>query len=112
MYKLPRSYERFKRSHKVIWAAYDRLGEMAHQAGPLSAKSRELAKLAISIGARMEGAVHSATRKALDAGAKPEEIRHVVLLGLTTIGFPSTMACLTWVEDVLKSRRSSKRRAK
>lgn len=112
MAKLPRTYERFKRSQRAIWTAYDRLGEMSHQAGPLNAKTRELVKLALAVGARMEGAVHSHTRKALEVGAKADEIRHVVLLGLTTIGFPSTMASLTWVEDVLGRKTARGARAR
>jgi AhpD family alkylhydroperoxidase len=110
--KLPRSYETFKRRHAKIWQAYDRLGALAHRAGPLNEKTRELAKLAMSIGAKMEGAVHSHTRKALDAGATAGEIRHLVLLSLTTLGFPSTIAALSWVEDVLSKARPRSGRAR
>ncbi len=110
MVKLPRSYEAFKRSYSQIWRAYDRLGSLSHRAGPLDDKTRELVKLALSIGAKLEGAVHSHTRRALEAGATPMEIRHLVLLSLTTLGFPSTIAALNWVEDVLK--KSSRRRGK
>jgi 4-carboxymuconolactone decarboxylase len=70
----------------------------------LDEKTRELVKLALSVGAKLEGAVHSHTRKALKAGASRAEIRQVVLLGLTTLGFPSTIAVTTWVEDVLKKK--------
>ena len=112
MAKLPRSYEAFKRRYSQIWRAYDRLGALSHEAGPLDEKTRELVKLALSIGAKLEGAVHSHAGRALEAGATVREIRHVVLLGLTTLGFPSTMAALTWVEDVLKKARPRKRRRK
>ena len=111
MAKLPRIYETFRRSYPRQWQAYDRLAAPAHEAGPLDEKSRELLKLALSIGAKMEGAVHSHARKALDAGATPREIRHLVLLCLTTLGFPSTMAALTWVEDVLRKRGSRRGKA-
>ena len=49
------------------------------------------------------GALRLAERKirALAAGCSPDEIRHVVLLATTTLGFPSMMAVRTWVEDVL-----------
>jgi alkylhydroperoxidase/carboxymuconolactone decarboxylase family protein YurZ len=53
------------------------------------------------VGARHEGAVHSHTRKALEAGCRPAEIRHAVLLSVTTMGFPNMMAALSWVDDVL-----------
>jgi AhpD family alkylhydroperoxidase len=78
----------------------------------LNEKTRELVKLALSVGARLEGAVHSHTARALKAGATADEIRHVVLLALTTVGFPSMMAARTWVEDILKTARSRNRRTK
>jgi 4-carboxymuconolactone decarboxylase len=111
MARLPKAYENFKRSYPKIWQAYDRLGGAVHDSGPLDKKNRELLKLAIAIGARLEGAVHSHTRRALEAGATAQEIHHVVLLGLTTLGFPQTIAALTWVEDDLKNdKRAAKRK--
>lgn len=104
MAKLPRAYESFKRNYPKVWEAYDKLGALSHAAGPLDEKTRELVKLALSIGGKLEGAVHSHTRKALRAGASREEIRHVVLLALTTLGFPSTITVTTWIEDVLKKK--------
>ena len=111
MAKLPRPYELFKRAHPELWKVYDRLGALAHEAGPLDKKSRALVKLAMAMGARMEGAVHSHVRRAIEDGATPAEIRHVALLGLTTLGFPSTMAVLTWIEDVLGVRPARKKRS-
>ncbi len=52
----------------------------------------------------MEGAAHSHVRRALEAGATPDELRHAALLALTTLGFPNMMKGLMWVEDVLKKR--------
>jgi len=105
MARLPQSYESFKETYPEIWQAYDRLGGLVHDAGPLTKKNRELVKLGISIGSRLEGAVHSHTRRALEQGATREEIYHVVLLALTTVGFPTTVATLTWVKDVLSENR-------
>ncbi len=107
MTKLPRPYEWFKENYPEIWQAYDKLAALSHGAGPLSAKQRELVKLAMAIGARREGAVHSHTRRALEQGASKEEIFHLVLMGLTTLGFPSTIAALTWVKDELDGRARS-----
>ncbi len=101
--ELPRSYDEFKKLHPEVWVAYDRLGAAVHAAGPLESKARELVKLGLAVGARLEGAVHAHTRRALQAGASPPEIRHVVLLATTTIGFPSMMAALSWVEETLTS---------
>lgn len=97
----PARYEKFSREYPAIIEAYNALGSAAHEAGPLDVRTRALVKLALSIGAWREGAVHSHTRRALDEGCTPEEIRHAVLLALTTLGFPSTMAALSWVDDVL-----------
>ncbi|HWP60226.1 MAG TPA: carboxymuconolactone decarboxylase family protein [Candidatus Acidoferrales bacterium] len=102
MAALPKHYTMFKSKYPRLWQAHDTVSAAAQEAGPLDEKARELVKLGLSIGARMEGAVHSHTRRALEVGVSPAEIRHAVLLGLTTIGFPSTMAALTWVEDILK----------
>ena len=103
MAQLPKAYEDFKKAYPKIWQDYDRLGAAVHDSGPLDKKNRELIKLAMAIGARLEGAVHSHTRRALEAGATREEIHHVVLLGVTTLGFPHTVAAMTWVEDDLKN---------
>jgi alkylhydroperoxidase/carboxymuconolactone decarboxylase family protein YurZ len=110
MARLPKAYESFKKTYPEVWQAYDRLGGLIHDSAPMDKKNRELLKLALAIGARLEGAVHSHTRRALEEGAKAQEIYHVVLLGLTTLGFPQTIAALTWVEDDLQDgkRREGK----
>lgn len=101
MREIPRRFEQFTDAYPEIARAYEQLGTACHLAGPLPKKERALIKLAIAIGAWLEGAVHSHVRKALEAGASPEEIRHTALLALPTIGFPSTMAVLTWIDDIL-----------
>lgn len=98
---LPKPYEQFREQYAEVWNAYDQLGTAVHAAGPLDAKTRELVKLALAVGAQTEGALHSHTRKALEAGLTPAEIRQVVVLALPTIGFPRMMAALTWIDDVL-----------
>lgn len=85
-----------------VWKAYTSLGESAAKAGPLDERTRRLIKLALSIGANSEGAVHSHTRHAIEEGLAPEELRQVVLLAITTLGFPVAMAGMSWVNDILK----------
>jgi len=99
---VPKRYKKFKEDFKNVAEAYESLGEAVHSAGPIDEKTRALIKLAISTGARLEGAVHSHTRKAIKAGATPQELRHVVMLSLPTIGLPSMMAALSWVDDILE----------
>jgi alkylhydroperoxidase/carboxymuconolactone decarboxylase family protein YurZ len=99
--KLPKRFLQFQEDYPAVAAAYKQLGVATRNAGPLDQKTRALIGLAIAIGARHEGAVHSHTRKALEAGAKPAEIRHTAILSVTTMGFPNMMAALSWVNDVL-----------
>ncbi|MCX7797810.1 MAG: carboxymuconolactone decarboxylase family protein [Melioribacter sp.] len=103
MSQVPKRYQKFAEDYPDIFKAYESLGSVVHAAGPLDEKTRALIKLAISTGARLEGAVHSHTRKALEVGCTPEELRHVVLLSLPTIGFPSMMAALSWIDDIIEN---------
>jgi 4-carboxymuconolactone decarboxylase len=109
--KLPIPFEKFVKRFPNAHAAYERLGESCHTVGPLDAKTRELVQLGMAIGIRSEGAVHSHVKKALEAGASPEEIRHAVLLGIPTLGLPTTVAAFTWVDDIL-DRQPRVRRGK
>ena len=84
-------------------AAYEALAAECRKAGPLGARDQALARLGVAVGSQVEGAVRSQVRKALDAGLTPDEIRHAMMLSLTTIGYPRMMAALTWVEDLLEN---------
>lgn len=110
MAKLPKRFQKFKADFPNAAAAYEALGNAVHSAGPLNEKTRALIKIGISTGARLEGAVHSHVRKALDVGATPDEIRHAVLLALPTIGLPSMMAALSWAEDTLGGKRAARKK--
>ena len=101
---IPKRFKKFTHEYPDVADAYQKLGQTVHQAGPLDEKTRALIKIAVSTGARLEGAVHSHTRKALAAGAAPNEIRHVAMLSLPTIGLPSMMAALSWVDDILEEK--------
>ncbi|GBD40130.1 hypothetical protein HRbin37_02419 [bacterium HR37] len=107
--KLPQPLQRFIKRYPEVWESYERLGEKCHESGPLDEKTRRLVKLGIAIGARLEGAVHSHTKRALELGISKEEILHVALLAITTVGFPSAIAALTWIEDTLGKTRGRKR---
>jgi AhpD family alkylhydroperoxidase len=97
---LPKAYQRFAQEQPEIMDSYEHLGEAVMTTGPLDRKTAELVKLGIAVGSRQEGAVHAHVRRARDAGASVEEIRHAVRLSLTTLGFPGMMAALTWTDDV------------
>jgi alkylhydroperoxidase/carboxymuconolactone decarboxylase family protein YurZ len=91
--------ERIRTKHPEIWQAFSTLAEACHDAGPLDERSRRLVKLAIAVGAGTEGGTHSAVRHAAEAGVTAEEMEHVVLLSITTIGLPSAGRALTWIHD-------------
>ncbi|OGW34987.1 MAG: alkylhydroperoxidase [Nitrospirae bacterium GWC2_56_14] len=105
MPKLPNQYLTNQKRYKGLMKALENLGKAAKAAGPLNKKTSELVQLAAAATVHSEGSVHSHTRRALAAGAKPEEIRHAVVLLTSTIGFPSVSAALTWVDDVLEKKR-------
>jgi alkylhydroperoxidase/carboxymuconolactone decarboxylase family protein YurZ len=98
--KPPAAHQAFVRRFPRIGQAWDLVNEEG-AAGPLEAKTQRLLKLAVSVGAMREGAVHSGVRKARDAGASDAEIEQVVALAASTIGFPSAVAVWRWVRDVL-----------
>ena len=99
---LPISYERFRKEFPEIEKAYERLANLCHASGPLDEKMRRLIKLGIAIGSESHGAIKSHTRRAVDLGISPEEIYHVLLLSLTTIGFPKMIAALNWINEALE----------
>lgn len=100
----PKPFREFARMHPAVAEAYERLGEAVRAAGPLSAREVALVKLAISIGARMEGAAHAHARKALAQGVEAAALAHVAILSSPTIGFPAMMMALGWVRDVTGKR--------
>ena len=97
----PKRYTEFKEKYSKIASAYEDLGSAVHAGGPLDDKTRALVKAAISIGAKLEGGAHAHVRKALAAGVTREELYHVALLAIPTIGFPSSMAAMSWIDDIV-----------
>lgn len=98
---LPSGAQRLAKRHPKVWTAYENLGESAAEGGPLDAKTRRLVKLALAIGCSSEGAVHSHVRRAVAEGIKPEELRQVMLLAIPTLGLPTAVKALTWIDDIV-----------
>ncbi len=105
MAKLPDQYQGIQKRYKTFMKAVETLGKATKAAGPLNEKTARLIQLAAAATARSEGSVHSHTRRALAAGAKPEEIRHAIILLTSTIGFPNVSAALSWADDILDKKK-------
>ena len=102
---LPKPVQDFRKRYPDVWKAFNELGDQCHHAGPLDEKTRRLVKVALSIGAGLEGATHSAVRNARKVGVTTEEINHVAVLAVSTLGLPAAIRAFTWMRD--KSRRSA-----
>ena len=98
----PGWYSFIRDKHGKFIDALEQLGEVIRKEGPLDEKTSQLIQLAAAAAIRSEGAVHSHVRRALKAGAQPEELYHTVILLTSAIGFPNTAAALSWVHDVIE----------
>ncbi len=104
MSRLPNQYVGIGKRFKKYFNALNNLGKAAKSSGPLNEKTAQLIQLAAAATVHSEGSVHSHARRALDAGAKPEELYHALLLLTSTIGFPTVSAAISWIDDVLAKR--------
>ncbi len=98
-----KQYHKMKERHPRLLDAVEALGAAVAKEGPLSEKARHLVQLAAAAAIRSEGAVHSHVRRAVNAGASAEEVRHAIVLLTSTIGFPTVVAAMTWADDVLEA---------
>jgi 4-carboxymuconolactone decarboxylase len=83
--KLPVHFLSIKRKQRKFFNAVDRLGKVAREEGPLDEKTAHLIQLGAATALRSEGAVHS----------------HAITLLITTVGFPTVAAALSWADDVM-----------
>jgi len=100
--KLPNIVEDLRAENPAVWERYTALEQALAEAGPLDARTQRLIKLALALGARHEGAVHSHARRALREGASRGDLLHVALLGVTTLGWPHATAGRAWILDTLR----------
>lgn len=99
---LPKNYKNIQERFEEYGEALNGLGIAVKQSGPLDEKTSQLVQLAASAAIRSEGAVHSHAKRALKAGASPEEVYQSLLLLTSTIGFPNVAAAVSWVDDLLE----------
>ena len=98
--ELPSAAKRIADDYPEVWEAFTALGEASSAAGPLDPKTLRLIKIALAVGAGLEGAVHSHVRRALAEGIPADEIKHIALTTIPTLGFASALRALSWIEDL------------
>ena len=101
MTKLPNQYLSIRKRFGKLFDAVDNLGKVTRNLGPIDQKNSHLIQLAAAASIKSEGSVHSHTRRALEAGASPEEIYHALILLTSTVGFPTVSAALSWADDII-----------
>jgi alkylhydroperoxidase/carboxymuconolactone decarboxylase family protein YurZ len=100
----PRHFLKLKERYPELITAYESAGELGRKAGPLHEKYTHLLQMAACVALRSEGGVHSHTRRALEAGATPEEIYHTLVSLISTAGFPAVSAGFSWANDVIEKK--------
>lgn len=99
---LPKNFRDLVAAYPEVGKSYQELAENCYEAGPLDRKTAHLIKLGMAIASHSEGSTHTHVRLAKENGATDDEIKHVALLGLTTLGWPLLGAAWSWIHDVLK----------
>jgi alkylhydroperoxidase/carboxymuconolactone decarboxylase family protein YurZ len=106
--ELPEFLQEVIKKYPKVWDGHQTIGSAVGELEGIDNKTQHLVKLAIAIGAGLEGAVHSHVRKSKEADLTDEEIYHTALLAITTIGWPSAIAALSWIDDILKGIKTKK----
>ena len=101
----PKFYTQFLQKYPAVGEKYQELGEAVHNQGPLNEKERALVKLAVSGSHLYHSAFKAHIRKAIVAGLTRDEIEHVALLMLPTVGFPTMMAMLGLIEEQFEQEK-------
>jgi AhpD family alkylhydroperoxidase len=99
---VPSHYESLKARFPKAMEALENLGGAVRTEGPLDARTGHLIQLAAAAVSQSEGGVHSHARRAMEAGASPDELYHTLMLLVSPVGFPRVAAAISWVDDVVK----------
>ena len=103
MTKYTNNYDWLLNRFGQVIEKHQELGKSLREAGPIDEEDSQLIQLGAAAAIRAEGAVHSHVKRALKAGATPDEIYHALLLLMSTIGFPATAAALSWARDIIEN---------
>ncbi len=85
-------FTHFKEEFPLVDSKYEELGRVIHgESGPLKERERWLMKVAISGAAGHLRSLEVHIKKAMEAGVTEEEVKHTLLLLISTVGFPAFM---------------------
>ncbi len=85
-------FRQFKEEFPLVDLKCEELGKAVHEeGGPLKERERWLMKVAISGAAGHMRSLEVHIKKAQEAGATEDEIKHTLLLLISTAGFPTFM---------------------
>ena len=94
----------FKEDFPRVFAGHEALGKEIHEeSGPLADRERWLVKIAASAASQHPLALETHIRKAREAGVTDAEIKHALLLLITTTGFPTFMEAYSVYKKTVKS---------
>jgi AhpD family alkylhydroperoxidase len=94
-------FAKIKKEFPQVYARHEALGREIHEkSGPIPPKSRWLIKIAISAATKHERALETHILKAKEAGVTDEEIKHALLLLITTAGFPTFMEAFSVFKNI------------
>jgi len=102
MKQYTKNYNWLMQKFSKIMEKHQDLGKALREAGPINEKHSQLIQLSAAAAIRAEGSVHSHVKRALAAGATPDEIYHAIVLLTSTVGFPSVAAALSWARDIIE----------
>jgi alkylhydroperoxidase/carboxymuconolactone decarboxylase family protein YurZ len=100
----PKYYKDLKKRYPEVAKGFEQLAQDCAKAGPLDKKTQHLIKLGTAIGLGSEGDVQNLTTQALADGVSPDEIRHAVLLSVTTAGFPAMIVAMQWADEIISAK--------
>ena len=98
---VPDHFRSLKERFPAVMSASEDLGRTARAAGPIDENTVHLIQMAAGAAIRSHGAVRSHARQALEAGVKPEELYHSMLVLVSTLGLPVVAAAVGWIDDVV-----------
>ena len=102
MSKYTDNYTWLETNYGSALRSHQDLGKALREAGPVDEKTAQLTQLAAAAAIRAEGSVHSHVKRAMEAGASSDEIYHTLVLLISTIGFPTVAAALSWARDIIE----------